>query len=88
MQIPGQEGRAGMAAVLDPESSVDFVTVSLAVKKNLPTYARPIFIRILRKVDMTGKNHLVCRSIILIDPEFRQYLGLISDLFYLRGWQL
>lgn len=53
-EIRGQEGRAGMAAVLDPDETVDLNKLVAGVKKTLPSYARPILIRILRKIDLTG----------------------------------
>lgn len=54
MQIRGQEGRAGMAAILDPEQTTDFKALAQGIRKALPSYARPIIIRILSKVDLTG----------------------------------
>lgn len=54
VEIRGQEGRAGMAAILDPEEVVDLKEFVQGVKKMLPSYARPIFVRILRKIDLTG----------------------------------
>lgn len=54
VEIRGHEGRAGMAAILDPEETVNLNELFEGLKKALPSYARPIFIRILRKIDMTG----------------------------------
>lgn len=54
VEIRGQEGRAGMAAILDPEEKVDLNELVNGLKKSLPSYARPIFIRLLRKIDLTG----------------------------------
>lgn len=54
VEIRGQEGRAGMVAILDPEEVVDLKSFVQGVKKALPSYARPIFVRILRKIDLTG----------------------------------
>lgn len=54
VEIRGQEGRAGMAAILDPEETVDLKKFVQGVKQALPSYARPILVRILRKIDMTG----------------------------------
>ncbi|XP_023020391.2 fatty acid transport protein 1 isoform X2 [Leptinotarsa decemlineata] len=54
VEIRGQEGRAGMAAILDPEESIDLKKLVDGLKKTVPTYARPIFVRILRKIDLTG----------------------------------
>lgn len=43
-----------MAAILDPENKIDLVKMMNGFKTHLPSYARPIFIRVLSKVDMTG----------------------------------
>lgn len=43
-----------MVAILDAENSVDLQALADGVKKVLPTYARPQFVRLLTKVDMTG----------------------------------
>lgn len=59
VEIRGMEGRAGMAALYDPEEVVnlngDLVD---GLKRALPSYARPIFIRILKKLDLTGTYKL------------------------------
>ncbi|KXJ79609.1 hypothetical protein RP20_CCG028499 [Aedes albopictus] len=54
VEIPHMEGRAGMAAVLDPERQVDLVKLAQTLKETLPSYARPMFVRLLSTVDMTG----------------------------------
>lgn len=54
--MPGLEGRAGMAAIYDPEGVLDMNRLALDIKEQLPVYARPQFIRILTKLDLTGKN--------------------------------
>lgn len=43
-----------MAAILDADKTVDLDAVGDGVKKVLPAYARPQFIRLLSSVDMTG----------------------------------
>ncbi|XP_045470323.1 long-chain fatty acid transport protein 4-like isoform X1 [Harmonia axyridis] len=58
VEVRNQEGRAGMAAVLDPDDNVDLNTLAEGCRKSLPSYARPIFIRILKKMDMTGTYKL------------------------------
>lgn len=58
VQIRGQEGRAGMAAILDPEHTLDVTKLPNGISHVLPTYARPIFLRILGKMDMTGTYKL------------------------------
>lgn len=54
VQVPGSEGRAGMAAILDKDNTMDLNKLAEGVKKALPSYARPLFIRILSKMEMTG----------------------------------
>ncbi|KAL7036209.1 hypothetical protein ACKWTF_008743 [Chironomus riparius] len=54
VEIPNVEGRAGMAAIVDPERSLEIRTLNANLRKSLPNYARPQFIRILEKIDMTG----------------------------------
>lgn len=54
VEVKGQEGRAGMAAILDPQDELNLSSLAENIKKQLPVYARPIFIRIMKKLDMTG----------------------------------
>lgn len=43
-----------MAAILDADKTVDLTALSDGLRKVLPSYARPQFVRFLTKVDMTG----------------------------------
>uniref|UniRef100_A0A6P4FSC0 long-chain-fatty-acid--CoA ligase n=1 Tax=Drosophila rhopaloa TaxID=1041015 RepID=A0A6P4FSC0_DRORH len=52
--IPHTEGRAGMAAIYDPDRELDLDTFAGSLAKVLPAYARPQIIRLLTKVDLTG----------------------------------
>ena len=55
VEVPGTDGRAGMAALLLKEgASFNIATVSAMVETELATYARPIFIRILPEQQLTG----------------------------------
>ncbi|KAK9870445.1 hypothetical protein WA026_008010 [Henosepilachna vigintioctopunctata] len=58
VEVRGQEGRAGMAAILDPEDDIDLKSMAEGCKRCLPPYARPIFVRILKKMDITGTYKL------------------------------
>ncbi|XP_063241547.1 long-chain fatty acid transport protein 4 isoform X2 [Bacillus rossius redtenbacheri] len=58
VQVGGLEGRAGMAAILDHNDSLDLRSLAEGVKRSLPGYARPLFLRALHKVDMTGTYKL------------------------------
>jgi len=53
--VPNSEGRAGMAAIVDKDNTLDVSTLSDGLQKALPSYARPLFIRKLNEVEMTGK---------------------------------
>lgn len=44
-----------MAAIVDESCDLDLTSLAAGVKKSLPSYARPVFVRILQKVEMTGK---------------------------------
>lgn len=43
-----------MAAIVDQNNKLDINQLSSDIQKNLPAYARPIFIRILPEVPMTS----------------------------------
>lgn len=51
--VPGQDGRAGMAAVT-PQDGVDVEKLYAHLSKHLPAYARPVFLRLQGEVDTTG----------------------------------
>lgn len=57
--MPGNEGRAGMVAIFDPENSLDLKGLVGKLKKVLPNYAIPRFIRILSELPMTGNKFIV-----------------------------
>ena len=54
VQIPGVEGRAGMAAIVQPEGGIDLNWFLSAIKNQLPSYAMPIFLRMVKELDITG----------------------------------
>ena len=47
-----------MAATVDPEKSLDLAHLSREMAKALPAYARPLFIRLVDVMDMTGTYKL------------------------------
>jgi len=47
-----------MAAIVDHDGSLNLAKLTDGLNKALPSYARPLFIRVVRKVDMTGKQEL------------------------------
>jgi fatty-acyl-CoA synthase len=53
--VPGNEGRAGMAAlVVDGVDQFDLAALRAHIAAHLPPYARPVFLRFRRDLDMTG----------------------------------
>jgi citronellyl-CoA synthetase len=61
VDVPGAEGKAGMAAVVlaDGERDLDLESFSRHVNARLPTYARPVFLRIQQDIDTTGTFKMV-----------------------------
>ncbi|XP_076455364.1 long-chain fatty acid transport protein 1-like [Babylonia areolata] len=54
VEVPGSEGCAGMAAIADEDNSLDLVSLTSALQRSLPSYARPVFLRLMKEVDTTG----------------------------------
>lgn len=51
--VPGQDGRAGMAAITADEG-LDLKALHAHLLAHLPTYARPVFLRFQKEVETTG----------------------------------
>jgi fatty-acyl-CoA synthase len=59
VQVPGHEGRAGMAAiVMQPGRAFDPRAFFARTNERLPRYAAPLFVRVAPAVDMTGNYKL------------------------------
>ena len=59
VQLPGTDGRAGMAAITlkggaAAIADIDVAGLSAHICEQLPSYARPVFIRLLQDMDSTG----------------------------------
>jgi citronellyl-CoA synthetase len=61
VEVPGTDGRAGMAALLLAENvdELELDNFSSQICKQLPAYARPLFLRILPAMDTTGTFKMV-----------------------------
>lgn len=61
VEIPKADGRAGMAAIVLAEgvTELDLASISAHVNEHLPSYARPVFLRILSEMDTTGTFKMV-----------------------------
>ncbi|XP_012936186.1 long-chain fatty acid transport protein 4 [Aplysia californica] len=78
VEVPGSEGRAGMAAIVDENDSIDVAQLGQALSRSLPAYARPLFLRFLKEVDRTGTFKL--KKTVLRDEGFN--ITAIQDRMY------
>ncbi len=81
VQIPGADGRAGMAAlVLQDSTGFDPAAFYAHVAENLPPYAQPLFLRVRSSLDVTGTfKH---QKVALRDAGFNP--GEIDEALYFR----
>jgi len=94
VEIPGTEGKAGMAAVT-LSGDVDFESLHYELSSSLPAYAIPIFVRIQREPDTTGtmkyrkvelmkegyNPDMVDDPIWMYHPDRRQYVPFTQDRY-------
>ena len=61
VEVPNAEGRAGMAAVnlVEGKTELNIDAFSAYVAANLPPYARPVFVRVQKQLDVTGTFKMV-----------------------------
>jgi len=79
VEVKGCEGKAGMLAIPDPNRLVDLTALTEGLEARLPSYARPVFIRLTDKIDLTATFKLKKRE--LQKEGFRR--DLISDPLYI-----
>ena len=78
VKVPGVEGRAGMAAIVQPEGGIDLSWFLSAIKNQLPSYAMPIFLRLVKELDITG------RFTIFIFLNFNLFLVSVTSGLYIE----
>jgi fatty-acyl-CoA synthase len=77
--VPGYDGRAGMAAlVLNEKADFDLTEFRAHLCRNLPDYARPVFLRIREAIDVTGTFKM--RKLDLVKEGFEP-AGIADPLF-------
>ncbi|XP_034048557.1 long-chain fatty acid transport protein 6 [Thalassophryne amazonica] len=96
VKVPGHEGRAGMAAmIVKPGSSFDGEKLFEHVVRDLPAYARPLFIRLQEVMEITStfkqqKFQLVlsgfnpstiCDPVYVLDYQQRSYIPLTDAIY-------
>jgi|TARA_Y100000310_G_scaffold228559_1_gene230840 citronellyl-CoA synthetase len=60
VQVPGADGRAGMAAlVLHDDQELDVNGISKLIQRDLASYARPVFLVVLPELQLTGTFKMV-----------------------------
>lgn len=93
VKVPGTDGRAGMVSLVT-ESSLNLAEFKSHLDRNLPAYARPIFVRLQGEIEVTGtfkhrKVELVKESydpasvkdpMYFLDPVTSQYVPLTQDI--------
>ena len=91
--VPGTDGRAGMAALVTGEG-FDLAALRRALQERLPAYARPLFLRIVAAIELTGtfklrKHELalegydptrICDAVYIDDRERNEYVPLDARL--------
>jgi len=79
VDVPGVEGKAGMAAIVEDAAKFDLDRFLINLKAELPSYAIPLFLRVVRNLDITGTFKI--RKLDLVREGFNPQL--VSDpLFF------
>ena len=96
VKVPGTEGRAGMAAIVDADKKgIDLTLLVQGLKKLLPNFAHPMFLRIVDSVSVSGTFKLqktklrqegfdlgtVKDKLLYYDVKVGQYLDLDEDTY-------
>ena len=66
VDIPGVEGKAGMAAIVEDVAKFDLEKFLSRLKAELPTYAIPLFIRLVGTLDLTGIIYFLFKGFYII----------------------
>ncbi len=92
--VPYREGRAGMAAIVS-DSGLDLSALRAHLAKQLPDYARPLFLRVVAEVEITstfkqrkldmakeGFNPMrIHETLYVDDPQRRTFVPLTGDIY-------
>ncbi|KAK2510833.1 Slc27a1 [Columba guinea] len=82
VEVPGVEGKAGMAAIADPKAKLNPKVLYQELQKVLPPYARPVFLRLLPQVDTTGFDpHQSSDRLYFLDAKLGKYVPLDERLY-------
>lgn len=95
VEIPNVEGKAGMAAIVDEEKVLNINQLQEGIKNSLPSYARPLFLRVIEQVPLTATFKLkkldlqaegfdpskTKDPLYFMDPNKGQYIPLTKELY-------
>lgn len=95
VSIPHVEGKAGMAAIADPEKKLDLISLAKGLKTSLPAYSRPLFVRILPEPPITATFKLKKKELMeqgfnvslhddpmyFLDPKSSMFVPLTQKLY-------
>lgn len=66
VEVPNADGKCGMAAIADENNNLNLDELSSKIKKTLPSYAIPLFLRIVPSIEITGEiicmEYFFCRK--------------------------
>ena len=95
VEVPRSEGRAGMAAIVGTEESMDITQLAQQLFLSLPTYAVPLFIRLVSEAELTGTfklkkvklrseayNVTLPDPLFLLDASKKTYKPLTEELYH------
>ncbi|XP_013118526.2 long-chain fatty acid transport protein 4 [Stomoxys calcitrans] len=82
VEIPHIEGKAGMAAIEDPEHKTDFQHLSVGIRASLPPYARPLFVRVMKEIPRTTTFKMKKRDLMLDGFDMHK---ITDPLYYLNS---
>ena len=94
VEIPQMDGRAGMAAVVGTGESIGIAQLAAQLKSVLPSYAVPIFIRLVDSSRLTGTfkfqkveyrkegfdTDSITDELYFLDPDKKTYVPLTKDI--------
>ncbi|CAH0404707.1 unnamed protein product [Chilo suppressalis] len=81
--VPNTEGRAGMCGIVDVDGTLDLDALSRSLSRDLPAYAKPIFVRLMTSVDLTGTFKM--KKVDLQKEGFDPSLVKNDKLYYLEA---
>ena len=94
VEIPGAEGRAGMIAIVH-QDDINLADLCRELQERLPTYAVPLFVRVVEKLEYTATEKIIKRKLreetfdikhivdplYFMDPVSKTYIPLTEDVY-------